>query len=908
MNLKFIVVFISLLGLISLSTCIKTRENNHLLESSEDPYVPYHTVYGCSMNGINSSFILSENNTAPQKPTTPLTPNTCQQTHPEYSQMACCDAAQTQILQNNLYLAQPIFGRCPSCFYNVYDLWCASSCSPYQSSFMIITSTQPVLYNNTDQQQIISATYVLHPDYASGVYNSCRDVSTGGSQPLGAMYKTPLDFFNGIFGINPAFQLTFVFDVNGYNNEVAGCAESCSCDNCREACFPVEGIEQLEQMLNDTLPQTYLFNHQLPTMTVYIIMSYVLFLLVTLLGYNVFLIFRHDVRLPSGFHSVIQNRFGKVLFVAVLSIVVTVAVIFMLTATARPTSTENSECKWKMPFNREWNCSLALSMVIYVSIALFFLFSCLFILNLFDRSRDHLPPSQRPIPGYSSMISVFDVSLVSSSSSDQSSPVLQGLSGGKDSTFIQKFFYWYGLKVANNPYKIMLGCLVFTALASLGCIMLQIEQDPVKLWVTADSRAALEKQYFDENFGPFYRIEQLIITAKDPVMYPSVINMTLLQALFELEIELMSLTAQYDGNNVTLQDLCFEPTRKGCLVESVSGLWQRNLQTLENGNKGNVTAYYLSCTAKLLSPDCMDSVGAPVNPSVVLGGWTNQSVNATAFVTTFLLRNEPSMQNTAMAWEQVWLDTVKTYADASTLFNVAYSAERSVQDELSRESSADVPTILISYTVMLVYISFALGRFYPFPNRWLSLFVNSRFALGLYGIFIVICSLAISVGLCSLMQIKATLIISEVIPFLVLAIGVDNIFILVNTFESLHVSRYDVNTKTTLIPTPEDSLARSMAKVGPSIALGSLSESLAFLLGSLTRMPAVQAFSFYASLAILFDFLLQMSAFASFLIVDAKRAESRRIDCIPCIKLNDGENSDDEEAEKGAFECTRSRQ
>lgn len=41
-----------------------------------------------------------------------------------------------------------------------------------------------------------------------------------------------------------------------------------------------------------------------------------------------------------------------------------------------------------------------------------------------------------------------------------------------------------------------------------------------------------------------------------------------------------------------------------------------------------------------------------------------------------------------------------------------------------------------------------------------------------------------SLGLCSWLGVKATLIIMEVIPFLVLAVGVDNIFILVHELEN----------------------------------------------------------------------------------------------------------------------------
>lgn len=69
--------------------------------------------------------------------------------------------------------------------------------------------------------------------------------------------------------------------------------------------------------------------------------------------------------------------------------------------------------------------------------------------------------------------------------------------------------------------------------------------------------------------------------------------------------------------------------------------------------------------------------------------------------------------------------------------------------------------------------------------------------------------------------------------------------------------------------------------------LTSLSESLAFFLGALTPMPAVRIFSLYAAMAVLIDFLLQISLFVSLLTFDAIRQYSGRPDiccCVPILK------------------------
>ena len=43
--------------------------------------------------------------------------------------------------------------------------------------------------------------------------------------------------------------------------------------------------------------------------------------------------------------------------------------------------------------------------------------------------------------------------------------------------------------------------------------------------------------------------------------------------------------------------------------------------------------------------------------------------------------------------------------------DVAYSTERSIEDELERTSKAEAVTMIISYSFMFIYIAWALGEF-----------------------------------------------------------------------------------------------------------------------------------------------------------------------------------------------------
>lgn len=116
------------------------------------------------------------------------------------------------------------------------------------------------------------------------------------------------------------------------------------------------------------------------------------------------------------------------------------------------------------------------------------------------------------------------------------------------------------------------------------------------------------------------------------------------------------------------------------------------------------------------------------------------------------------------------------------------------------------------------------------------------------GVLIVAASVAGALGLVSALGLWSTLIIMEVIPFLVLAVGVDNMFVLAHALQRQAPG-----------PPLEERVAGALAGAGPSIALAASCEVVAFGLGFwLSAMPAVRNFSLCAALAVALDFLLQV--------------------------------------------------
>ena len=68
---------------------------------------------------------------------------------------------------------------------------------------------------------------------------------------------------------------------------------------------------------------------------------------------------------------------------------------------------------------------------------------------------------------------------------------------------------------ASRPVVTLIVGLVVSVGLSVPTIYLEIITDPTELWAAPSSRSRLEKDYYDHQFGPFYRTEMLIIRAKD---------------------------------------------------------------------------------------------------------------------------------------------------------------------------------------------------------------------------------------------------------------------------------------------------------------------------------------------------------------------------------------------------------
>lgn len=340
-----------------------------------------------------------------------------------------------------------------------------------------------------------------------------------------------------------------------------------------------------------------------------------------------------------------------------------------------------------------------------------------------------------------------------------------------------------------------------------------------------------------------------------------------------------------------LEKLCFAPmvqvgeTTKlsQCTVQSIFGYFDNkmelfNASTMINGFEINHLNILANCFVNPLSLGCLAPYGGPVEPAIAVGGMPepNPGENhdyrlATGIVLTFLLNNKANKSELgpAMEWEKLFVDRLALFN--STNKTIAYMAERSIEDGIDQMSEAELWTVIISYLVMFLYITIALGKVRSIQ----TFFVESRILLAVGGIIIVLASVLCSLGVFGYLGVATTMLTVEVIPFLVLAVGVDNIFILVHTYNRLDRSSY---------ASISDGVGEALGRVGPSILLTAASECFCFLIGALSDMPAVRTFALYATVALFIDFIFQITAFVALLAIDESRREGQRFDLFCCFK------------------------
>ncbi|KAJ8380776.1 hypothetical protein SKAU_G00015540 [Synaphobranchus kaupii] len=217
------------------------------------------------------------------------------------------------------------------------------------------------------------------------------------------------------------------------------------------------------------------------------------------------------------------------------------------------------------------------------------------------------------------------------------------------------------------------------------------------------------------------------------------------------------------------------------------------------------------------------------------------------------------------AWQRRYSEAVRKSVSINSSQKVLTFTTTTLEDILKSFSDISVIRVASGYLLMLAYACLTM-------LRWDC--AKSQGAVGLAGVLLVALSVAAGLGLCSLLGISFNAATTQVLPFLALGVGVDDVFLLAHAFSETGQNKR--------IPF-EDRTGECLKRTGASVTLTSISNVTAFFMAALIPIPALRAFSLQAAVVVVFNFAMVLLIFPAILSMDLYRREDRRFDIFCCF-------------------------
>ncbi|XP_034145131.1 patched domain-containing protein 3 isoform X2 [Esox lucius] len=206
----------------------------------------------------------------------------------------------------------------------------------------------------------------------------------------------------------------------------------------------------------------------------------------------------------------------------------------------------------------------------------------------------------------------------------------------------------------------------------------------------------------------------------------------------------------------------------------------------------------------------------------------------------------------------LWLNEfLKVFPSNQSLkfIKVSHSTSLSRQVEFEANTRDVIPLFSITYVIAIIFSIVSCLRFDCVRNKvWVATFGVISAGLAVLSAF----GMMLHIGVPFVMTVANS-------PFLILGIGVDDMFILISCWQHTNVhSRV------------EDRLSETYKEAAISITITTLTDVLAFYIGLMTPFRSVQSFCLYTSTAILFCFIYSVTFFGAFLVLNGRRENGNK--------------------------------
>lgn len=225
--------------------------------------------------------------------------------------------------------------------------------------------------------------------------------------------------------------------------------------------------------------------------------------------------------------------------------------------------------------------------------------------------------------------------------------------------------------------------------------------------------------------------------------------------------------------------------------------------------------------------------------------------------------NEEKATAILESWQRKFVEVAHESIPSNSSQSIHAFSTTTLNDIMKSFSDVSVIRVAGGYLLMLAYACVTM-------LRWDC--AKSQGAVGLAGVLLVALSVAAGLGLCSLLGLSFNAATTQVLPFLALGIGVDDMFLLAHSFTETGSN----------IPFKERT-GDCLRRTGTSVALTSINNMIAFFMAALVPIPALRAFSLQAAVVVVFNFAMVLLIFPAILSLDLHRREDKRLDVLCCL-------------------------
>jgi len=426
---------------------------------------------------------------------------------------------------------------------------------------------------------------------------------------------------------------------------------------------------------------------------------------------------------------------------------------------------------------------------------------------------------------------------------------------------LERFFGRFGEGIAKHPLFTIPVCLVFVSICSVGFVWLKVESRTEKLFIPQNSKAMEDLNAAEKYFRVKFREEiVLLVAASDS---PNVLTGNCLKQALEVHQAVLKLK-KYSKLCVTLSgEIAKSPEE--CMMINPLELFQFDESKL-NGKDSQIQARISQEYTNPNLPVMRNGRPFVYNFDRMFGDVTKQGGNITAakaLQMIYYIRdpNEENANNEVLDWEKTFVDKLASLVGTLPCYEVHYSSERSLDDAISESSGSDVTLVSITFTLMITFACVMLGKFLN-PLTGHSLLANA-------GVFAVALGILAGFGFAMWCRVPFVSMVG-VLPFLILGIGIDDMFILVDELDRQQ-------TSLTVVETVKEVMSRS----GATVTMTTVTDLVAFAVSTSTNFPAIRYFCVYAALTVTFSYLMIVTYFVAIMSYDIKRVKAGRRDCLP---------------------------